>query len=312
LHETGNAQLDAVFIEYNGLLIDVGADLEPEVGAEAAAAPGTGAGGSLRTICLAVARRAVLPRARLGRRLVLSGVDAAHLRAAGAVGRVSRLTTRVAPMLDLAALRGDGLGHEDVLSANTRAQLRRSLRAYAVLGKLAIRRAADTAEAHRFLDALASLHQATWQHRGRVGAFANPRFARFHHALIDRALPHGEIELWRVAAGPVEVGYLYNFQHRGRVLAYQSGFDYAVADHRAKPGLTCHHLAIERAVAEQRACYDFMAGDDRYKRSFSNAASTLYWLTAGPSLDPIRLSGGARALARAAGLTRVTNWLFHH
>jgi len=285
LHETGHARLDTVFIEYNGLLTEGAGSVSAAAGAET--------GGSLQAI-FAAAWRAALPQARLGRRLVLSGVDAAHLRAAGTVGRVSRLTTRVAPILDLAALRGRGVGHESVLSANTRAQLRRSLRGYAALGTVAIRRAADAAEAHRFLDALAGLHRATWQRRGRQGAFAEPHFARFHHALIDRALPRGEVELWCVTAGAATIGYLYNFQYRGRVLAYQSGFDYTVADRRAKPGLTCHHMAIERAAVEQRACYDFMAGDDRYKRSFSNAASSLHWLTAGANLDPIRLAGWVR------------------
>jgi CelD/BcsL family acetyltransferase involved in cellulose biosynthesis len=309
LHETGHTKLDGVFIEYNGLLLDAMAEVGAEGGASTPTPAGTEAGGSLRAICLGVARRAALPRARLGRRLVLSGVDAAHLCAAGAIGRVSRPTTRIAPTLDLATLRGSGLGHENVLSANARAQLRRSMRAYAAIGTLAIRRAADTTEAHRFLDALASLHQATWQHRGREGAFAEPHFARFHHTLIDRALPRGEVELWRVTAGSAVIGYLYNFQYRGRVLAYQSGFDYAVSDRRAKPGLTCHYLAIERAMIEKRACYDFMAGDDRYKRSFSNATSTLYWLTASSSLDPIRLSDWARGMARTAGLARVINWL---
>ncbi len=294
LHETGDPRSDAVFIEHNGLLID--------------AASGAVADDTLRA-CLAAARHGALPGAWRGRRLILSGVDAAHLRAAAAIGAVSRLTTRVAPALDLAALPRDGLGHEDVLSANTRAQLRRSLRAYAALGALAIRRAADTAEAHRFLDALARLHQATWQRRGRAGAFADPHFARFHHALIDRALPRGEVELWRVSAGPAEIGYLYNFQYRGRVLAYQSGFDYAVADRRAKPGLTCHHLAIGQGLAENRTYYDFMAGDDRYKRSLANAASTLYWLVVGPRLDPNRVAGLVRKLARAVTPSGVKNWL---
>ncbi len=294
LHETGDPSWDTVFIEHNGLLTEAGA---------------AGADLSLLTTCLAEARLAALPGSRIGRRLILSGVDAAHLRAAAATGAVSRLTTRVAPALDLAALRRDGLGHEGVLSANTRAQLRRSLRAYAALGALGIRRAADTAEAHRFLDALAGLHQATWQRRGRAGAFADPHFARFHHALIDRASPSGEVELWRVNAGAVAIGYLYNFQHRGRVLAYQSGFDYVVADRRAKPGLTCHHLAIEQGLAEGRQCYDFLAGDDRYKRSLSNSAATLHWLTIGPRMDPNRLPGLACRLARATTPRWVKAWL---
>jgi CelD/BcsL family acetyltransferase involved in cellulose biosynthesis len=284
LHETGLPQLDSLFIEYNGLLID--------------AACAAGAEDSLHAACLAAARHAALPGRPRGRRLILNGVDSAHLRAATASGTVSGLTTRHAPALDLATLRRDGLGHEDVLSANTRAQLRRSLRGYAALGALAARCATDAAEAHRFLDELARLHQATWQRRGCAGAFAEPHFARFHHALIDRALPRGEVELWRISAGSAVIGYLYNFQHRGRILAYQSGFDYTLADRRAKPGLTCHHLVIEKSLTAQRIWYDFLAGDDRYKRSLSDTATTLHWLTLGPLLDPARMAARARSLLR--------------
>jgi CelD/BcsL family acetyltransferase involved in cellulose biosynthesis len=286
LHETGLPQLDSLFIEHNGLLTHAAATAEANEAVHAA--------------CLAAARHAPLAGRLRGRRLILNGVDATYLRAAAASGTVFGLTTRQAPALDLAALRRNGVGHEDVLSANTRAQLRRSLRGYATLGAVSARCAADAAEAHRFLDDLASLHQATWQRRGRAGAFAEPHFARFHHALIDRALPRGEVELWRVSAGPVAIGYLYNFHHRGRILAYQSGFDYGLADRRAKPGLTCHHLVIEKSLTAGRICYDFLAGDDRYKRSLSDTMTPLHWLTLGPPLDPARMATRARSLVRTA------------
>lgn len=283
LHETGLPQLDGVFIEHNGLLLDKADDDH-----------------TLRNACLAAVRRGALPGQRAGRRVVLSGVDAAHLHAATAIGMVSGLITRQAPALDLAALRRDGRHHEDVLSANTRAQLRRSLRAYAALGALAVRRATDAAEAHSYLDELARLHQESWQHRGRPGAFAGPHFGRFHHALIDQALPREEVEIWRISAGSAEIGYLYNFQHRGRILAYQSGFDYALADRRAKPGLTCHHLVIEKGLTAHRICYDFLAGNDRYKRSLSDTENALHWLTLGPRWDLPRLVSRARGWLRTA------------
>ncbi len=145
-----------------------------------------------------------------------------------------------------------------------------------------MQRAAGVAEAVAFLQALAVLHQATWTARGRPGAFANPEFARFHHALLARAVPRGEAELLRIAAGEKLVGYLYNLRFRGRVYAYQSGFDYAAAGAHEKPGLTCHHAAIALARREGATRYDFLAGGDRYKTSFANAATTLHWLDVAP------------------------------
>lgn len=269
LGESGDPALDAVYVEHNGLLL-------------------TRAAGAARSDCL---------RALLGvtGRVRLSGTDAAHLAAARAVGAVRLRRQHAAPFVDFAALRGAFL---ESLSANTRYQLRRSDRAYAAAGPLRVDAATTLAEAEAFLDALAALHQATWTARGAPGAFANPAFAVFHRELLARALPRGEAELLRVAAGPRVIGYLYNFRHRGRVLAYQSGFDYPGAGRHEKPGLTCHHAAIERARRDGMAAYDFLAGGDRYKTSFANADAALYWLDVARRLSP---RGLAYRLGRMLG-----------
>ena len=145
---------------------------------------------------------------------------------------------------------------------------------------------------------------ATAATRGRPGAFAQAWFARFHHALIERGLPRGEIDLLRVTAGNRLVGALYNFRYRGRALAYQSGFDYAGAGRHQKPGLTCHHQAIRFAAGAGLDRYDFLAGEDRYKRSLADGATPLHWVTVGGR------SGGFTRLVRRIGflfLRRNTN-----
>ena len=99
----------------------------------------------------------------------------------------------------------------------------------------------------------------------------------------------------RIAAGGRAIGYLYNFRHRGRVLAYQSGFDYAAAGARQKPGLTCHRAAIDLARREGATAYDFLAGGDRYKTSLANATTQMFWL------DLARHWSGRGILYRALG-----------
>jgi len=252
LGESGDPVLDAVYVEHNGPLLARGAE-------------------ALRPALL----RALLPSWR--GRLRLSGVDAAHLAAARQAGAIRLRAHNPAPWLDFSSLPSGEDGFLASLSANTRYRVRRSDRAY---GPIRVERAATLAEAHAFLDALARLHTATWRARGKPGAFDAP-FAAFHRALLARALPRGEAELLRIAAGEKVVGYLYNFRHRGRVLAYQSGFDYQAGPHR-KPGLTCHHAAIALARREGATAYDFLAGDDRYKTSFANASTALYWLDVAP------------------------------
>ncbi len=285
LGETGRAADDSLFVEHNGLLL----------------APDAPAG--LLGACLRAARaaRRPYPSRLFGRSLVLGGVDSSHLAAAAAAGTVlRRQPDRQAPFVDFTALPPDR-AWLDGLSANARQQLRRSARRYAMSGDLHVRRAGTPAEALDFFDRLATLHQAAWTARGRPGAFAEPRFGRFHRALIARAFASGGVDLLCVQAGGRPIGYLYNFRHRGRVLAYQSGFDYAAADPQQKPGLTCHHLAIELYRSEGMTAYDFLAGADRYKLSLANASATLHWLEIVAPWSARALAGRLRG---AMGRTR--------
>jgi CelD/BcsL family acetyltransferase involved in cellulose biosynthesis len=89
-----------------------------------------------------------------------------------------------------------------------------------------------------------------------------------------------------VSCAGVTIGILYNFAYMGRVSAYQSGFVYRDADRAAKPGLTCHHAAINYALEKAMDIYDFLAGDDRYKRSLADRTQRLTWAEAGPFWSP--------------------------
>jgi CelD/BcsL family acetyltransferase involved in cellulose biosynthesis len=275
LGQSGIPSLDTVFPEHNGILT----------------APGPDAG--LVASCLHAALTAPIPGSRHPRRLVLAGVDAAHLHAAAAQPGMTlhRHVPRLAPFVDLSRLGAGGLAAS--LSANARHQIRRSNRRYAAGGTLELRRAATEQEALEFLDALAALHQATWTRRGQPGAFASAEFRDFHRALIARALPDGEVDLLSIAAGGQAVGYLYNFRKNGRVLAYQSGFDYRDDPH-CKPGLTCHSLAIEMYAAEGATIYDFLAGDDRYKATLANDSAMLHWAELSPWWWPASLPARLR------------------
>ena len=282
LNESGTPALDAPFVEHNGVLLARGAE-------------------DLLPACLAALLGA-------GRRLHLSGVDAAHLRAARGVGAVRVGRDSLAPLVNLAALPPGPDAYLAGRSANTRQQLRRSDRSY---GTVRLHRAATVAEAEAFLDALAALHQARWTALGRPGAFANPEFLRFHRALLARAVPRGEAELLRIDGDRGPIGYLYNFRLGGRVLAYQSGFDFAGAGRHGKPGLTCHHAAIRQAAAEGARVYDFLAGADRYKLSLATSAVPLYWLAAASSRSAaglaLRLADWATTRRKTASWPRLVS-----
>jgi CelD/BcsL family acetyltransferase involved in cellulose biosynthesis len=268
LAESGEAGMDAPFIEHNAPLAH-----EAALGPLLRAAWGSGA-----------------------RRLVLSGVPPALPPSAGGVAL--RWQERLAPRVELDAVRAAGGDWLAGRSGNSRYQIRRSARAYAAGGPLRLHRAGDAEQALVWLGALIGLHEATWRARGKPGAFATPFLRRFHEALIRRAAPRDELDMLRIEAGGKDVGYLYNFRMRGHVHAYQSGLDHAGAGTHEKPGLTCHALAIEHALARGDSIYDFLAGADRYKRSLANAELPLIWAEMVPRWSVLGLAARLRGVLR--------------
>jgi CelD/BcsL family acetyltransferase involved in cellulose biosynthesis len=173
------------------------------------------------------------------------------------------------------------------------------MRCFERMGPLRFERAGTLEEAHAWLDALAELHGRSWRRRGQPGAFAAAFSRRFHHALIERALPRGELDLLRLSAGEVVLGYLYNFRLGGRIYAYQSGLNHDCAGRHGKPGLSCHAMAVEQALAAGDATYDFLAGAARYKLSLANASVPLFWVEAVPRWSVLGLLAWAREGSRS-------------
>ena len=279
LGESGDPARDCVYVEFNGVLAETGREAE------------------LNTACLRAARKDVGQKG-IPRRLVLSGMNTEAVVSIINTNSTHYLKSLNAPFIDFENKKKCFL---DGCSANTRQQLRRSDRAYAERGPIRLERAETVERAHAFLASLEALHQASWTARGQPGAFAAPFFARFHRALIAHGWPRGEIDLFHVTAGAHTIGFLYNFRYQRRSLAYQSGFDYAIAGKYGKPGLTCHHQAIRFIQAWGGERYEFLAGDDRYKRSLSDGAGTLHWITVDDWYAPRVLARRGRDFLRRRG-----------
>jgi CelD/BcsL family acetyltransferase involved in cellulose biosynthesis len=257
LGETGAAEQDCPYIEQNGVLTEAGREAE------------------LTARCL----RAVASRCRL----VLSGVAEAQLPAIRRAAHLTLVTrSQASPCVDLAVVRAAGNDYLGQCSANTRQQIRRSDRFYQQQGSIEVETAPSVEAAHVMLDEMAALHQTTWTARGHPGSFHRPFFRRFHRALIETALPRGEIALQKFHKKDTIIGILYGFIYRNHMAAYQSGFAYQADEPRAKPGLTSHARAIQFALDQGIDTYDFLAGEDRYKVSLANTSHRLIWVETGP------------------------------
>ena len=203
--------------------------------------------------------------------------------------------------VDLQAVRDAGdAGYLSLLSANTRAQTRRSLNAYAKLGALRCDVAADAQQGLAWLDELKALHTATWDERGEASSFAHSAFAdRFHRDLLGQHLASGGTQLLRLSAGGHTLGFLYTFVCQGQVLYYQSGFRYGLLPKHDKPGVACHVLAVEHYARQGLREYNFMGGQYRYKASLATHSDTLQTLVLFPRLSLSHADAGLRQLKRS-------------
>jgi protein-tyrosine-phosphatase/predicted ATP-grasp superfamily ATP-dependent carboligase/CelD/BcsL family acetyltransferase involved in cellulose biosynthesis len=197
--------------------------------------------------------------------------------------------------VDLNSIRQSGGSYLDSLSANTRYQIRRSIRLYEQRGALSTTPARGVEEAMLYFDHMKQLHQRYWESRGLPGSFAYPFFERFHRALITDCLPKGTVELVLIAAGGEPLGYVYNFVRDGWVCAYHTGFRYE-EDPRLKPGLVSHHLCIARHLQQGARLYDFLAGNERYKASLATPGPDIGYLVLQRPLLKLRAEKMARQL----------------
>lgn len=262
LNESPATEISKIAVEYNGLICEAG--LEGPVHDRL-----------VRFLAQEQAEQALLPNWREWR---LPGCGPDLLTAIETYGQSARVYRREkAPYVELSETFADLSAYLDILSKNTRHQVRRSIRKYEERGALALSRPDTVDSATDVMRRLTELHQAQWKARGRQGAFSNSAFSRFHDDLLIECFEAGVIDLVEVSAGPNLIGVLYNFVHASTVSSYQSGFIYET-DNQLKPGLVCHVLAISDYAAAGKTTYQFLAGAQRYKQSLSTGADDLYWV----------------------------------
>jgi CelD/BcsL family acetyltransferase involved in cellulose biosynthesis len=282
LNQAGIADLDCVYIEYNDLLID-------RVDAEAT-----------RAACLEALTNSCAGIGGLQwqeMRWAASAIPAEHMPFHRNTV-MEKTKAAPSPYVDLDAVRSKGGDLCSLLSANTRRQIRRAVRLYETMGELRFERASTKEKALAWLKRLKLLHQARWLSRSETGAFALPFFECFLKRLIEQGLGEGVVDILRLSAGRLELGYLFNFVYRDRVYNYQSGFQFGPTG-RHKPGLVAHALAVRHYASSDMRLrkYSFLAGATQYKRSLSSGSEELYWYVYRPTSRLLKLKKALAAIA---------------
>lgn len=133
-------------------------------------------------------------------------------------------------------------------------------------GKVTIRQA-EPAETERVLNEFFQLHARRWHKRGLPGSFATRQLKRFHLDAASSLANGGYLRLIVLEVDEKTVGVLYGMQVGKTRFFYQCGFE---PEHKAlSPGTLLVAKAIRDSIEEGCTQFDFLRGDEAYKRRWN-------------------------------------------
>jgi CelD/BcsL family acetyltransferase involved in cellulose biosynthesis len=119
----------------------------------------------------------------------------------------------------------------------------------------------------RATEALFSLHSKRWRSRWQPGAFSTRRLRRFHTEVTESLARDGNLRMSVLESGGAPVGVIYGMKVADSRFFYQCGFDPALK--ALSPGTLLVADSISKAIAEGCTKFDFMRGDEPYKRRWN-------------------------------------------
>ncbi len=141
-------------------------------------------------------------------------------------------------------------------------------------------------------------HRARWRKKRLPGAFLGRSLA-FHREWIEKAAEREWLRLSLLRLDGQVIGAIYAMRSAGTVYYYQAGFD---PDHSSvSPGTLLVAHTIRTAIEEGATSFDFMRGDEPYKRRWKpqNAWRNERLLF---SLNPVRGNVGLGWNLMASGI----------
>jgi len=113
------------------------------------------------------------------------------------------------------------------------------------------------------LEILFDQHKKRWRKRGLPGAFLG-KTQNFHHAWGRLAIANDWLQLGILSLDGNPIGAIYGMAMKETVYFYQAGFD--PEQKAVSPGTLLVASLIRRAIEDNRRRFDFLRGDEPYKR----------------------------------------------
>lgn len=139
--------------------------------------------------------------------------------------------------------------------------------------RLEYHRLQDAEDLERWMEDFQRLHAARLKERGLPSKFSDPRYALFHSRLSRIFRESGWLFAVDLRLDGEMVAARYNFLYNGTVYDYQTGYAPEYGQRGIMQALISY--AIEDCTREGIGKFDFLAGDDDYKRHFSNSEGTV-------------------------------------
>ena len=128
----------------------------------------------------------------------------------------------------------------------------------------------DEAVLDQAMTRLFDLHQRRWNQRWLPGVFGGRRVQQFHRHAARALLGREVLRLFTLTLDGEIEACLYGFAFGDRLCYYQGGFEPTLAKWSLGTVLTAH--AMQAAIGEGRAVFDFLRGDEPYKAKWTDRA----------------------------------------
>jgi CelD/BcsL family acetyltransferase involved in cellulose biosynthesis len=125
-----------------------------------------------------------------------------------------------------------------------------------------------------FLDELFRLHANRWSQQGQSGVLADEQVRRFHRESAPKLLASGFLCLYRLRVKEHTAAVLYALVNGSTVFCYLQGFDPEFGF--ISPGTQLMFFVLEEAVQLGMRKFDFLRGEEFYKRHWRSRPETTY------------------------------------
>ena len=187
--------------------------------------------------------------------------------------RMRRCARTIAPYL---AIQGTWEGYLGSRSANFRSSLRRRIRrAREAAAGLTVARL-ESSDLGEIIRVLATVEQNSWKAREGTQKLTTATGREFYLRFLAAFAARNLLQIWTAQQQGVTVAYLILFVHRGKCYYYNGA--YAEDASGLSPGTLLHAAAIEDAFHKGLKEYDFLSGDEPYKRRWSTRSREIHHL----------------------------------